>query len=189
MTQLFKLAPATERKNLTPGSGEDLGGALAEFAAAREATRRDNPKALVMHWGSDVAQLYFLAAEAFEQGAAVSIGHNRSDRYEARARELRGKAAALVTEAREQREAAEAASMKAAFLVGYEGGDITRYSFNGREAFLVGRHFAAAGLPVPELVRYIREEEGRTFIEAGGCRYSVDYPGGKISAATVSLAA
>lgn len=187
MTQLFKLTRAGEHGSTTPTCGEDLGRSLASFAEASESTHRANPDARIMYWGSNIAQIYFLAAEAFEQGASASIGHNRSDRYEDRARELRAKAESIVTEAREQRDATEAERMKAAFVAGHEGGDASRFSFASRAAFIVGKYFAENGLPLPAHVRAIRgDESASTYIETDGCRYAVNYPGGKINNATVA---
>lgn len=188
MTQTFKLTRAGEYGSVTPGCGEDLGAMLAGAASLREGDARCNPEAKVMYWGNTVAQVYFLAADAYEQGASASIGHNRSDRYETRARELRAKAESILTEAKEQRDATEAASMKAAFLAGREGGDASRYSFDSRAAFIVGEHFAALGLEMPAQVRAIRGDgDASTYIEADGCRYAVNYPGGRIPDATVTL--
>jgi hypothetical protein len=136
MTQTFRLVRAGDR-SIAPAAGEDLGVALAEFADAKAAGFRANPKALIMHWGYNVAQIYYLAAEAFEQGASASMGHNRSDRYEQRARELRAKAEAIEVEAKEQRDGVEGERMKAAFVEGYEGGDASRYSFSSRVALVV----------------------------------------------------
>lgn len=188
MSQLFRLVRVGDAHSVTPSSGADLGTALAECATAKAAAHRANT-APIMHWGSTVAQIYFLAAEAFEQGAAVTMGHNRSDRYEARARELREAATSLLAEAREQREESEAARMKAAFRAGYEGRAGARFSFDCRDAFLVGRHFAAQPLPMPARVSIARGKAGTSWVEVDGQRYAVSYPGGKIDLATVALAA
>lgn len=187
MTQLFKLTRAGEYGSVTPGSGEDLGGALARFADAEAVRYRANPDPRIMFWGSNVAQIYFLAAEAFEQGASASIGHNRSERYETRARTLREVAVAIEAEVKEQRDTIEAERMKAAFAAGHRGGDARRYSFDSRAAFIVGAHFAASGLPMPAQVRATRGDAGvSTYIEADARRYAVRYPGGKMTDATVT---
>jgi hypothetical protein len=189
MRQLFKLVRAGDYSysKVTPSCGEALGDMLAKAASLREGDYRC-AQTSVEHWGNTVAQVYYLAAEAYEQGASASIGHNRSDRYLERAKELRGKAEALLDEAKTARDAIECKRMKAAFVAGYEGQDGSRYVFDAREAFLVGKHYAAQGMPIPATVRVVREERGKHFIEAGDCRYSVEYPGGKISAAIVALA-
>lgn len=185
MTQLFKLTRAGEYGSITPSCGEDLGNALAEAAEAQETAFRASPNGRVMHWGSTVAQVYYLAADAFVHGASASIGHNRSDRYEERARELR--AEAITTEAKEQRDAAEAARMLTAFTAGYEGGDASRWSFDSRAAFIVGAHFAKAGLPMPAQVRAFNGDmDASNYIEADGQRFAVHYPGGRIPNATVT---
>jgi len=186
MAQTFKLDRAAA--SICPADGEDLGAALAHAAEAKETAHRDNPEARVMFWGGTVAQMYYLAAEAFEHGASASIGHNRTGRYLERANAYRQRALAIEVEAVKDREAAEAKSMKAAFIAGYESetGDATRYAFESREAFLVGRHFIRSHMPIPESVRVIRGERGAHWIEAGDCLYSVEYPGGKINDAIVT---
>lgn len=184
MTQAFELKRV---RNISPSGGEELGAALAACAEARESSFREKPNSLVSFWGDTVAQIYFLAAEAYEQGASVTLGHNRTDRYMTRARELRAAAERLISEADAEREKTESERMMAAFVDGYQGGDASRYSFDSREAFLVGKHFADAAMPIPESVRVLRDKRGKHWIEADGCRYSVDYPGGRVDAATVSL--
>lgn len=178
MPQTFKLERATDRANITPGCGEDLGEMLAKAASLREGDFRCNPNARISSWANTVAQLYFLAADAFDQGAAASIGHNRADRYASRADGLRRRAATLEAEAKAERDATEAARLKAAFLAGFTGEDGQRFSFDARAAFIVGRHFADAGMAAPENVRATRDG-----IVADGRAYVVEYPGGKVAEA------
>jgi hypothetical protein len=189
MAQTFKLVRAGEAGSVVPASGEDLGVALAEAAEAKERRHRENPQAQIMYWGNTVAQMYFLAAEAFEQGASASIGHNRSTRYTERAEELRALAASILGEAKGERDAVDGARMKAAFVAGYEGRDGSRYSFDARAAFLVGRHFAAQPLPMPTYVEALcGDTSASNYIEADGERYAVRYPGGNMNAAEVGRA-
>jgi len=187
MTNKFKLSPTS---SITPSRGEDLGTALARFAAAEEERFRSNPGASVTYWGETVADVMFVAADAFDAGASASIGHNRADRYQERAGELRRKAEALLVEAREQREAREGELNRAAFESGFNGGDASSYAFDRRAAFLVGAHFAREGRPLPTIVRVENgDAEASNYVEVDGTRFAVRYPGGKIVEATVEAVA
>lgn len=76
------------RDRIVPHDGEDNGGAIA-VAAALLLKSYEERGARREYFIPHVAQLYCLAADAYEAGAAASIGHNRTDRYMRRAAELR----------------------------------------------------------------------------------------------------
>lgn len=81
---------------IVPSQGEDFGSLLAVAAEAQQARLEASHPDGVVHWGEDVAQIYELAAQAFEHGANASIGHNRTARYRGQAYDLRLKAIALL---------------------------------------------------------------------------------------------
>lgn len=171
--QKFQLKRITD---IAPGCGEDLGAALITGAGyiASRSTR---------------AQMLYLAAEAYEAGASASIGHNRSARYEEQAGQARRHAAALEAEVKAERDAYTAAAHLAALKVGYEGGDIKRYSFDRRDAALVGQHLAKLGKPMPASVACTRDVSSNREFDVGGERYVVACPTGRGADTTVELAA
>ena len=83
-----------DRSRLTPTAGEELGDLLANAAndllTRRRATSADGT--VNDYTLRQVAQLRHLAAQAFDAGASVTIGHNRADRYMAAAERLRSQA-------------------------------------------------------------------------------------------------
>lgn len=190
MTQAFKLARIAGRNYYAPSTGEDLGAALAKAASVQEGDYRAKG-APEQHWGYAVAQMYYLAAEAYEQASSASIGHNRSARYEEAARGYRQRADAILAASEAQRDADRAKRLQAAFVAGYEDESAgepqsSRYSFDAREGYLVGRYFARERMPIPTDVNSFRDKGG-DWIMAGGCKYRVAYPTGKVTAATVTL--
>lgn len=93
MTQPFKL---NRERGIVPNDGEQLAEDLT-FAANALLSRTDEfsaPGSRKYNHGR-AAILLSLAADALEFGASASIGHNRADRYLARARELRARATAM----------------------------------------------------------------------------------------------
>ncbi len=100
----FALTARHEGLRGVPHTGEDNGRALAR-AGELLLAEYESRNAQVAFYGPLVAQIYCLAADAYEKGAAWSIGHNRSDRYQAEARRLRQEAERLTVES--DREAAE----------------------------------------------------------------------------------
>ena len=180
--QSFRLTRARE---ICPATGEYLGQALARFAEAEKA-RLANPASA--SWLPDIL---YLAAEAYEQGASVSIGHNRSACYEERAQQLRNEAAALEVEAKRQHDEALTARLMVACQHGYEGLDGKRYAFDEREAFLIGRHFADQGLEIPERIlkvytpRPLSRDSERDHMVVDGVKFVVDYPNGRVDDAIV----
>jgi len=99
----FTLARRHDDTRAVPATGEDNGAALAKAGELLLADYRSR-NAVEAYYGPLVAQIFMLAADAYEKGAAVSIGHNRSDRYHARAKELRREAEALCVEADKEKE-------------------------------------------------------------------------------------
>lgn len=88
MNNGFKLTAS----QITPPQGELLGidlRNLAEDILARGSNPLNNRRAQV---------LFLLAADAYDLGAAASIGHNRADRYTLAAKELRARAEQLKIE-------------------------------------------------------------------------------------------
>jgi hypothetical protein len=188
--QYFELKRINE---ISPSTGEDLGEALTRFAFAEEDRFRATPNARVSNWSFTVAQLLYLAAEAFEQGASVSIGRKRADRYDEAGKELRRKAAVIEAEGKAEREETESASLLAAFDEGFAGRDITRYSFDRREAALVGQLFAKEGRERPKRLNKVysprplaRDSERDHLVDDLGQKFIVDYPDGKIKDAIVT---
>lgn len=179
--------------SISPGTGEDLGNALANAATAREQQLRDGPGAAnVDHWSATIAQMLYLGADAFEAGASASIGHNRSDRYQQRAKELRTKADDLYAEGRKVHADKESATLVAAFDDGYAGRDISGHSFERREAALVGQLFAKEARGMPQRInkvyapRPLGRDSDRDHLLVDGLKFVVDYPGGKVAEATVT---
>lgn len=152
MTRAFTLK---RERDITPSCGEDLGAALARLAEGEIERLRAIETASVAHWAGTVAQMLYLAAEAFRQGASVSIGHKRSDRYEQRAWELDARAVSLEAEAKQQRDEHESRKLLAAFDDGYAARDIKHHSFERREAALVGQLFAQGKEPRPGRINKI----------------------------------
>lgn len=96
MTQFFKL----DRINpIVPNTGEEVGEMLRKAAADKVTVMSPTAPAWFVE---NVCQLFYLAADAFDAGASASIGHNRAERYEARARACRAEADRLIAEARER---------------------------------------------------------------------------------------
>lgn len=91
----FKLDKREAGSRGVPHTGEDAGGFLAQ--AAELLLKEHEGKNKAWYYPA-VIQLKYLAADAFEWGSCWSIGHNRSDRYLARARVLREEAEALAAE-------------------------------------------------------------------------------------------
>lgn len=172
---------------IAPGQGEDLGCMLGTMAQEREDAMRAGPGS-VEYWASTVATLYHLAADAFRAGSAASIGHNRSARYDERARELRAKGDALFAEGRKAHEDRENEALQKGFAAGYAGESSDPFSFDRREAYFVGRHFAQQKLPVPSYLRSVYGDR-KHHIEADGKGFRVDYPNGRIDPATVTVVA
>lgn len=167
MSQAFELK---RLRNISPSCGEDLGGALAN--AAEHVTNR-----------LAKAQMLYLAAEAFEQGASASIGHGRAGRYEQAARELRQRAEQLEAEVKAERDEAEAKRLMNAFLEGFNGnrtetGTVpSKFAFDSRDAFIIGEHFAKEGKQVPERINapYIN---GQQYFDIDEVMYEMVYPDG-----------
>lgn len=187
--QKFELKRVTE---IVPNCGEELGGTLLRLAAAEEARYRAIETASVAHWAGTVAQLLYLGADAFCAGAAASIGHNRSARYEARAAEARRHAEALEAEAKRVRDDHESKKLVAAFMVGYEGGDIKRYAFDDREAAQLGQYFKANELGVPARInklyrpRPLNRDSERDCLVVDGDKWLVDYPTGNVNVVEIA---
>jgi len=172
--------------NISPGCGEDLGGALNRFATEEEARFRANPQAKVMYWASTVVQLLYLAAEAFEAGANASIGHGRSGRYDQAARDLRLRAVALADEAERQRSDVESECLLTAVETGFKGLDIFKYSFDRFDAGLIGKNFRRLGKDVPERINGVRPyKQGHYLVD--GKTYRIDCPSGRRNEAVVVL--
>ena len=76
----------------SPTAGEELGRALQGFAQGEvdrlQLTDEDSHASVVIH-------LFLLAADAYEIGASASLGHNRTDRYLALAKDCIKSATAL----------------------------------------------------------------------------------------------
>jgi hypothetical protein len=176
--QKFELVKA-QGADICPASGEDLGGFLAKVA-----TEATDPYVR--------EQVLYLAAEAFEAGASASIGHNRADRYEERARELRAEAEKVAAEDKAKRDDTESASLLAAFDDGFAGRDGKRHSFDAREAFLVGQLFAKERREMPSRInkvyapRPLGRDSERDFLRVDDMRFVVDYPDGKVANAIVT---
>jgi len=182
--QKFELKRITE---IAPNCGESLGELLARLATHEEERFRAIETASVAHWGGNIAQLLYLAAEAYEAGASASIGHNRSDRYEAAAQGFRQRAEKLEAEGKAQRDARESKRLLKAFDDGYEGRDIKRHAFDNREAALVGQLFAQANEPKPKRINkvYVQRQLGkdspRDHLLVDDIKFVVEYPGGRIA--------
>lgn len=191
--QTFKLENAVPYGQLCPASGEDLGANLRKAAVALETQRRGVETASVAHWGGDVAQLAYLAADAFDWASRVSIGHNRSARYDEEAERLRQYAAKLEAEAKTARDEYESARLLAAFDDGYAGRDIKHHGFDSREAALLGQLFAKERREMPKRLNkvYAQRPLGRDsvrdhLVDDLGQKFIVDYPDGKIAEAIVT---
>ena len=82
---------------ITPSTGEDVGDLLVKSANAKleqiEKSEYKNNYCL-----STVAQILYLAADAYNAGAAASLGHSRSMRYECAAKKATQQADALYAE-------------------------------------------------------------------------------------------
>lgn len=83
MRKLFKLK--TPEGGVSPSTGEDAGRTL-KMAADLFCESKELAGVNMSAYGVHAAQLYSLAADAYETGAAFSLGHNRSERYHAQAR-------------------------------------------------------------------------------------------------------
>jgi predicted secreted protein len=189
-TEFFKLSGRAS----CPDHGESLGAALAKAAQDREdACRAASPN--VDYWCNVVAELLHLAADAYEAGAAASIGHNRAGRYEAAARGHRAHAVELLEEGKRLHDDKESARLLAAFTEGYEGRDIGRYSFDDREAAFIGQKFAREGRAMPSRINKVYEPRpltrtsARDYLLVDAERFVVHYPDGRVDAATVQITA
>lgn len=177
MTQAFSLK---REREIAPASGEDLGAALDQFAQ----TQINNPYVR--------EQVLYLAADAYEQAASVSIGHNRSARYEERAKALRGIAERVAAAAKQDRDDKESNRLLQCFEEGYAGRDISRLSFERREAALVGQFYATNRLEMPKRInkvyqpRPLGRDSDRDYLLVDNSKFVVDYPDGKISNAIVT---
>jgi hypothetical protein len=185
--QFFTLAGRAE----CPDHGESLGAALAKAAYDREDACRATSGNNVDYWCGTVAEMLHLAADAYEAGAAASIGHGRAYRYEQQARQHRAHADAIMAEGKQLRDDRDAKAMMVAFLDGYAGNDISRYSFDKREAAIIGQLFEREGRPLPRRIlkvyqpRPLGRESARDYVDVDGTKFVVDYPGGRIADATV----
>ena len=184
----FELNTTTQ---IVPNTGEELGTTLGTAAAELEAKYRDGPGS-VEYWASTVAQLYYLAADAFLRGAAVCGGHKRADRYHDAADRLAAKADALYAEGRDARDEREDGQLMIAFQDGYAGRDISRHGFDRREAAMIGQLYAREGRPVPQRVHHVyvprpltRDSE-RDHMLVDGTKFVVDYPDGKVANAVIT---
>ena len=191
MTQVFGLKRISE---IVPHSGEDLGQALATAALDREALCRAGPGS-IEYWAYPVAQMLYLAAEAYEAGAAVCGGHNRADRYHAAAKGYRTKAAELEAQAKAQHDEREGAALMAAFTDGFDHPDApaaARHSFDRMEAYLIGKLFAREGKTKPQSIlkiyspRPLGRDSERDHLLVDGVKFIVDYPAGKVADAIVT---
>lgn len=169
-----------------PDHGESLGQALAAAAYAKEQCIRKAGNG-VEYSCHVIAEMLYLAADAYEAGAAASIGHNRADRYEEAARQHRTNAEALLAEGRAQRDAREGAALLAAFDDGYAGRDISRHSFERRKAAQLGQHFASNGMAMPKHVlkvyqpRPLGRDSEPDYLQVDDARFVVSYPDGKLA--------
>jgi len=183
MSQAFKL---TRNREISPGCGEDLGQTLARLAAMEMERHIANPNAKVAHWGDGVAQLFHFAADAYEAGASVTIGHNRSDRYIAAAKQHRSMADELINQAKIFRDEVRSARLLAAFDDGYAGRDISRHHFEAREAAIVGKLFAESNEPMPKRInkiyspRPLGKDSSLDHLLVDDMKFVVIYPDGKI---------
>jgi hypothetical protein len=87
---MFKLTSIDPTRSV-PSAGEDMGCDLRNAGDALLAQLTEG-RPLDVYGAKRVAQLYRLAADAFDSACAASIGHNRRDRYEAASESLRAKA-------------------------------------------------------------------------------------------------
>lgn len=181
--QKFELKRIAE---ICPDTGESLGGALARFATSEEERFRANPNPKVSYWAHTVAQVLYLAAEAFEQASSASIGHNRSARYDEAANGYRRRAEALEAQAEQERSDDEAEALMKCFRQGYAGEDIKRLSFDRREAALIGSWFYLNKLPIPNRINGVRPYKTGHFL-VNNQTFRVAYPEGKVTGATVEL--
>lgn len=175
-------------QRIAPGQGEDLGCMLGTMAQEREDAMRAGPGS-VEYWAGTVAQLLYIAADAFDAGAAASIGQKRMERYEQRARELKAKAAALYAEGRAAHDHRESEALLAAFLHGYDDTDHERmgnHSFDRRDAYLIGVHYRRQGLPCPTVMRSVYRDRDH-WMEADGVPFKVEYPDGRVDKATAKV--
>jgi len=189
MSRLFKLSTAGEYGSIAPSTGEELGQLLAKLGHEVVNDHAANPNAKVAYWGDTVAQLFYMAADAYEAGAAVTIGHNRSDQYLQAANQHRKMADELCNQARIQRDAERSASLMIAFQDGYEGLKGDRYAFESRKAFQLGQYYAEAELEMPETIKYewVQGRDGGDRFNIDGHRYTVEYPEGKTNLPEVKL--
>lgn len=180
-------------RGIVPNQGEELGDALRKAANALEKSSREGPGS-VEYWASRTAQLYHLAADAFLAGASASMGHNRADRYQEAARELRAKATSLYEEGRAAHDARENEAFQRAFADGYSDKDranMLKHSFDRTEAYLIGEHYARQSLPAPAFIRSVYERDDKDrflghWMDADGKRFTVEYPNGKVKDAVLT---
>lgn len=81
---------------IVPACGEDLGRFLKDAADLSVAKWEAKPESPREFWAPKIAEIYMLAADAYEAGASASIGHSRTDRYMEQARDLRDAARGLL---------------------------------------------------------------------------------------------
>lgn len=187
MSRLFKLVVVGEYGSIAPTNGETLGELLARLASAEMEKFISNPEAKVEYWADQVAELFHLAADAYEAGAAVTIGHNRSDRYLQAASRHRKMADELTAQAKLRRDATMSGRLMVAFQDGYEGLKGDRYAFESRKAFQLGEYYAEAQLEMPETIKYLYEHGQGEKFNIDGHVYTVEYPEGKVNLPQVTL--
>lgn len=100
----FALVRDAQCVRTVPDDGESIGEALKLAAEHREAELLEAAKKRgeteLNSWAKRLlGQLYHLAADAYDNGAMVSIGHSRTDRYQAQSDRLRKKAMSLLEDA------------------------------------------------------------------------------------------
>jgi hypothetical protein len=97
MTRIpFKLVENGE--STAPNDGQELGDTLAKAADLLEADWVAKCGGLNRWRARGIFEVLNLAADAFNTGASRSIGHNRADRYMAKAKELRARAEKLIAD-------------------------------------------------------------------------------------------
>ena len=77
--------------SIVPSEGEDWGLFFQAQADKLVEEHQADSKQFHNYWAPKIAQLYSLAADAWDLGALASIGHNRTARYEEAARRCREK--------------------------------------------------------------------------------------------------
>jgi len=184
MSRLFKLTTVGEWGSIAPSNGEYLGELLARLAAEEMERCVAAPEEKVMYWGDRVAQLFHLAADAYEAGAAVTIGHNRTAMYEQAAERHRRMGDTLTSQALLFRKKAESEALLKHFDAGYAGEPVNQRSFERREAFALGQYYKTLGYDRPKELTY--EYIDRVgHLKADGRLFLTEYPSGKIPEAII----